>query len=180
MTSESRGSRTARSGFLGPRIVAAVLLALAAVLVISALGIRRGGGFSVIGPGTMPLIVAVGLFVLAAVFAVRTTFVPDTDLADKARDEEASTHWPTVGLVGLVLVVYALALNGFRVGATVVPGLGYVVATGLFVPTTARILGSRSLLRDLIIGAAIAVVVYIGFTRFLGVRLPAGVLGPLL
>ena len=57
-----------------------------------------------------------------------------------------------------------------------VPGLGYVLATGLFLPATARILGSRSPIRDTVAGFAIAIVIYIGFTQFLGVRLPAGIL----
>ncbi|MDQ3937195.1 MAG: tripartite tricarboxylate transporter TctB family protein, partial [Chloroflexota bacterium] len=64
--------------------------------------------------------------------------------------------------------------NGFRLGPIAVPGLGYIIATGLFVPAAARVLGSRQLLRDLIVGFAIATVVYVGFTRYLGVRLPAG------
>jgi putative tricarboxylic transport membrane protein len=76
-----------------------------------------------------------------------------------------------------VLVVYALALNGFRLGSIAVPGLGYVVATGLFLPAAAWTLGSRSWLRDLVIGFVLAIGIYIGFTQFLGVRLPAGVLG---
>jgi putative tricarboxylic transport membrane protein len=56
-------------------------------------------------------------------------------------------------------------------------GLGYVVATALFLPVTAWILGSRSPIRDLVVGVGLAVAVYIGFTEFLGVRLPAGILG---
>jgi putative tricarboxylic transport membrane protein len=38
------------------------------------------------------------------------------------------------------------------------------------------VLGSRHLLRDVIVGVGVAVVVYLSFTRFLGVRLPPGVL----
>ncbi|MGH2402620.1 MAG: tripartite tricarboxylate transporter TctB family protein, partial [Candidatus Limnocylindria bacterium] len=105
--------------------------------------------------------------VLAALFALRTTLFPDADLAERAADEERATHWPTVGLVALALVVYALALGA----------LGYVVATGLFLPVTAWILGSRSPIRDIVVGVGLAVVIFIGFTEFLGVRLPAGILG---
>lgn len=180
MTPEQRGPRAPRTGVLGPRIVAGVLLVLAAILIVSALGIRRGGGFSVIGPGTLPLIAAVGLLVLGAIFAMRTTLLPDVDLIERSASEERATHWITVGLSLLVLLVYALALNGFRLGTLAVPGLGYVVATGLFVPAEARVLGSRSPIRDVIVGFALAIAIYVGFTRLLGVRLPAGVLGPLL
>lgn len=181
MTTEEREPRAATpGGLLGPRIVAIVLLALAALLIISAVGIARGGGYSVIGPATIPLVVAIGLLILGAVFALRTTVLPDTDLAVHAADEERATHWPTVGLTGVALVGYALALDGFALGPLEVPGLGYILATGLFLPLTARVLGSRSPIRDVIVGFGIAIVVYFGFTQFLGVRLPAGLLGPVL
>lgn len=168
MTTEDRGPRGAQGGgLLGPRLVAVFLLALAAILIVSAVGIARGGGYTVIGPATIPLVVSIGLLVLAALFALRTTLLPDADLAERAADEERATHWPTVGLVALALVAYALALGG----------LGYIVATGLFLPVTAWILGSRSPIRDIVVGVGLAVVVFIGFTEFLGVRLPAGILG---
>ena len=182
MTTEERGPRGAQGGhgLLGPRLVAAALLALAVVLILSALGIARGGGYQLIGPATIPLVVAVGLMVLSAIFALRTTAVPDLELAEQAAEEECATHWPTVGLTALVLLGYGLALDGLELGPVEVPGLGYIVATGLFLPLTARVLGSRSPVRDVIVGFGIAIVIYFGFTEFLGVRLPAGILGPLL
>ena len=181
MTTEERGPRGAQGGsLLGPRLVAVALLALAAILILSALGIARGGGYSVIGPATIPLVVAIGLLVLGAAFALRTTVIPDTDLGQLAAEEDRATHWPTVGLTALALVGYALALDGFGLGPLDVPGLGYIVATGIFLPVTARILGSRSPIRDVIVGFGIGIVIYFGFTEFLGVRLPAGILGPLL
>jgi len=180
MTTQEPGRGTRRGALLGPRILAAVLLGLAALLIVSALGIAAGGGYSVIGPATIPLVVAIGLLVLSVIFAVRTTALPDADLAEQAADEEALTHWPTVGLAGLALVAYALALDGFAVGPLDVPGLGYIVATVVFVPLTARVLGSQSPVRDVIAGLILAVGIYFGFTEFLGVRLPAGILDPVL
>jgi putative tricarboxylic transport membrane protein len=181
MTTDERGPKGAEGGgLLGPRLVAVAILALAALLIVAALGIARAGGFTVIGPTTIPLVVAIGLLVLGAIFAVRTTVVPDTELAELAAEEERVTHWLTVGLAALALVGYALALDGFALGPVDVPGLGYIIATAIFLPLTARILGSRSPIRDVIVGFGIGVVVYFGFTEFLGVRLPAGILGPLL
>ena len=174
--STARGS----AGLFGPRLAAVALLALGIVLVVSALGIARGGGYSIVGPATIPLIVAIGIVGLAAAFVVRTTIRPDTELAELASEQELACHWPTVGLVGAALAAYALALDGFELGGIEVPGLGYIVATALFLPVTARILGSRSPVRDVIAGVVIGVVVYVGFTQFLGVRLPDGILGPIL
>lgn len=179
-TEEGEQEAATAGGLFGPRLAATALLALAAVLIVSALGIAAGGGYSVIGPATIPLVVAIVLLVLAAIFALRTTVLPDTDLAATAADEARATHWPTIGLVAITLTGYALALDGFSLGPLAVPGLGYVVATGIFVPLVSKILGSRSLIRDVTVGFAIAIVVYIGFTEFLGVRLPAGILGLLL
>ena len=180
MTTQEPGRGARHGALFGPRLVAAVLLGLAALLIVSALGIAAGGGYSVIGPATIPLVVAIGLLVLSVIFAVRTTALPDTDLAEQAASEEALTHWPTVGLAGLTLVAYALVLDGFAVGPLDVPGLGYIVATVVFVPLTGRVLGSQSPARDVVAGLILAVVVYFGFTEFLGVRLPAGILGPVL
>jgi putative tricarboxylic transport membrane protein len=101
---------------------------------------------------------------------LRTTFWPDVDLAEQAATEEAVTHWSTVTWIAAVMVLYVFSLRS----------LGYVVATALFFAAGAWILGSRSgkavLARNLAIGLLLGVVVYVGFTRFLGVRLPAGLL----
>ena len=180
MTTEdrSRGSATAPGeGLLGPRIVAAVLLIVSLLLVVSALGIAAGGGYSVIGPATIPLAVAIGLAVLSAALLLRTTVMPDLELAEHAQLEERVTHWSTVGLAVAALVGYALALDGVRLGDLEIPGLGFVVATAAFLPITARIMGSGAWMRDTAAGIVLAVILYVGFTEFLGIRLPAGLLG---
>jgi putative tricarboxylic transport membrane protein len=166
--------------WLGPRIVAGVLIAGGAILVVQALGIAQSGGYRVIGPETFALVVAVGILVLGVIAALRTTVVPDLDLAERAAEQEAATHWPTIGLLAGLLVVYAVALDGADIGPIELPGLGYIVATSLFLPVAARVLGSRHLVRDLAIAVVLAIVVFFGFTEFLGVRLPAGILEPLL
>lgn len=167
----------ARESLLGPRVAAGILVAGGALLIYHALEVGEVTGYTVVGPSTAPLFVSAALIVLGLVLAARTTVVPDHDLAVRTAEEEEATHWPTVGLLLAALVVYALALNGFSLGPIDVPGVGYVVATGLLLPAAARILGSEQLVRDVVIGFAVAVVVYVGFTQFLGVRLPSGLLG---
>jgi putative tricarboxylic transport membrane protein len=180
MTTDDRGPRPApapAAGIVGPRIVAAVLLVASLLLIVSALGIARGGGFTVISPATIPLAIVIGLAVLSAALLARTTISVDIDLAEHAALEERVTHWPTVGLAAAALVVYALALDGMRLGDIEIPGLGFVVATAAFLPITARILGSRAWVRDIVAGLGLALVLYFGFTEYLGIRLPAGLLG---
>lgn len=167
MSSHDADQRGPRRSFVGPRILGAAILGLGLVVLYESFQIRQSGGYSAVGPRFFPLVVAVGLLVLSLIFLLRTTLIPDLDLGQLAAAEESTTHWQSVGLIIAALVTYAYALQL----------LGYVVATALFVPVVAWLLGSRNLVRDLIIGVGIALVVYIGFTRFLGVRLPAGLLG---
>ena len=183
MAIEDRGLEPAapsRAGLIGPRIAAVALVVVGVLLTLSALGIARGGGYTVIGPATGPLVVAIGLTALGALFLLRTTVWPDLELGASSELEERATHWPTAGLTAAALVLYALALDGVELGGIEIPGLGYLVATAIFLPATARILGSRAWLRDVIAGLIVSTVLYFGFTEFLGVRLPAGILGPLL
>jgi putative tricarboxylic transport membrane protein len=158
--------RPDQPGWLGIRLAAGTLLAASLILLYFAFQIRQGAGYSVVGTLFFPLIVVLGLIGFSILLLLRTTVWPDHDLAEHAAAEEAATHWGTTGLTGLALVLYAFALGP----------LGYVAATSLFFPAVARVLGSKQPLRDIIIAVLLSLVVYIGFTRFLGVRLPAGIL----
>lgn len=158
------------SGFIGLRLVAVTLLALSLIVLYQVFQIRQGAGYSAVGTTFFPLVVVIGMVGLSLILLLRTTLFPDHDLAEQAVAEEKMTHWPTVGLTALALIGYALALNW----------LGYIVATTLFFPGIARVLDSRQPVRDFIIGLVLSLVIYVSFTRFLGVRLPAGVLAGVL
>ncbi len=177
MSGEPRESREPASGprlgFLGPRIFAVVILAFGLLVLVGTFRISGGGGYSPDGPKFFPLIVAVGLLVFGALFLLSTTLRRDRYLGEKAAAEGEVTQWPTTGLVVGVLVVYAFLLNP----------LGYTIATALLFPALAYVLGStgrRRVLRNLAIGIALGVLVYFSFTELLGVRLPDGLLDPLL
>ena len=123
--------------------------------------------FIVVGPEVFPIIVSLWLVGVGAALAVRTTLIPDWDMAYQNTEEGLATHWPTVWAVGGLLVVYALTLGP----------LGYIVATAVFIPACARALGSQSLIRDAAVGFAVALVIYFFFTEVLEIRLPtAGIL----
>lgn len=159
--------------FLGPRIFAAAILAFGLFVLFGTFQISGRGGFSPDGPRFFPLIVAVGLLIFGVLFLLSTTLRRDRYLGEKAAAEGATTYWPTTGSVVAILVVYALLLAP----------LGYIVATALLFPAGAYVLGSRErrgLLRNVAIGVALGTVVYFSFTELLGVRLPDGLLDPLL
>jgi putative tricarboxylic transport membrane protein len=159
-----------KSSLVGPRLMALAFIALGIVVLYGAFQIRQGGGYSAVGPNVFPFAVAAGLLVISVIFFLRTTFFPDSELGERAAAEESVTHWPTVAMIIAVLVFYVLSLSI----------LGYVVATTLFFPLAAWVLGSRGALRstarNVAIGLLLGLIIYFGFTRFLGVRLPAGVL----
>ena len=102
--------------------------------------------------------------ILAVLFLARTLVRPDIELAERAAREQRSTDWAPPALVVAALLAYALLMEP----------LGYVVATTLFFPVVARILGSRAPVRDVIVGLVLGAVLYVAFTQFLGIDLPAG------
>jgi putative tricarboxylic transport membrane protein len=168
------GARTEpQPSFLGPRIFALALLAFGLFVLFGTFQISGREGFSPSGPRFFPLVVSVGLLVFGMLFLISTTLRRDRFLGEKAAVEGAATDWPTTGLVAAILVVYAFLLDP----------LGYIVATALLFPAAAYVLGSRGrrkVLRNLAIGVVLGVVVFFSFTELLGVRLPDGLLDPLL
>lgn len=173
MSEDSRARGATRRGLLGPLAFAVAVLALGVVILFGTFGLSAGGGYSPVGPGFFPLVVAGGLLLFGLVFLVRTTLRPDAYLGEKASAESAATHWPTVGLLLVVLIAYAFALDP----------LGYVFATALFFPAAAYVLGhrlARGVVRNLVIGLVVGALIYFGFTEVLGVQLPDGLLDPFL
>lgn len=165
------GNEQVRHHWLGPRLAALVVLGIGIVALSQAFAIRESAGYSVVGPRFFPIVISIGLVLWGLAFLIRTTsFAPDEALAEQAAAEEAATHWATVLTIMALLVIYVFALGP----------LGYPLATALFFPVVARVMGSRNLLRDLITGIVLGLVIYIVFTRFLGVRLPAGLLAEIL
>jgi putative tricarboxylic transport membrane protein len=150
--------------FRGPRVWGLILLAIAVAVLVGTTAIRSPEGYAATGPRFVPLLVGVLLLVLSLLFLARTVVRPDVDLAERAAREAAVTQWARPLSVVVALLAYAFLMDP----------LGYVVATTLFFLATARILGSRDPVRDVLAGAGIALVLYVAFTQFLGVDLPAG------
>ena len=110
-----------------------------------------------LGPKVMPIVVSIGLTLLAignAVGALRG------DLP--ARD---SLDWKPIALIlgGLACLIILIAIGG-----------GFMIGTALLFATTSAAFGRRAFLMDLLIGAVIAVFVYVLFAKLLTLSLPAG------
>jgi putative tricarboxylic transport membrane protein len=110
-----------------------------------------------LGPKVMPIVVSIGLTLLAignAVGALRG------DLP--ARD---SLDWKPIALIlgGLACLIILIAVGG-----------GFMIGTALLFATTSAAFGRRAFLTDLLIGAVIAVFIYVLFAKLLTLSLPAG------
>jgi putative tricarboxylic transport membrane protein len=159
-----------RRTLLGPRIAGVLVLALGLLAAYQTVQLGSEEGYAPSGPAFFPLVVSAGLLVFGTLFLLQALVRPDPALSEHVAEEEAATHWSTVGLVVLALLVYAFLLEP----------LGYPIATTLFFLVVTRVLGSRRLVRDAVIAVVLSFALYFGFTEVLGVRLPGGVLDYLL
>jgi putative tricarboxylic transport membrane protein len=148
-------------------LVGALLITMSLGIAIETWRLAQRTGVTPSGPATVPLAVTAGLMIFSTLFLVEALRGSDKHLEDYVRVERRNTHASTVVKVMVILGIYAAVLGW----------LGYLLATtGLFA-VVARILGSKRWLWNLGVGGGMAALAYFGFTVFLGVRLPIGVLG---
>lgn len=149
-----------------PRLTALLVFAVGVVVLVGAFGIDSGQGYQAVGPQVFPLIVGAGTALFGAIALVRSFLGADRAEVEQAEEEAEATHWPAV-----------LALAGalFGYAALLLP-LGFWQTSTVFFAVVARVLGSRRLVRDLLIGLVLGLAVYFLFDRVLGVSLPPGIL----
>ena len=147
----------------GPVVVGATMLVIGGVALKETLAIR-GEGFAPEGPRIFPLILTIAWTALSVAY-----------LAQQARAMlRARGSLPAERFDNrLELVVLVALMVGY---AYVLVPLGYVVTTSIFFVAAARAMGSRLLVRDIVVGIGLSLGVYLLFTGALGVSLPPGVL----
>ncbi|OAH15893.1 tripartite tricarboxylate transporter TctB family protein [Streptomyces jeddahensis] len=146
--------------------VCVLLLALGVLVLTDALTMdvdiaQRGP----IGPKTVPIVVGIGLLVIAALLAVdvlrggrgQAETGEDIDLSEPA-------DWRTVLLLAGV----------FLATAVLIEPLGFPLAGALLFWGAAFALGSRRIDRDPLIAAGLSLLTYVVFNNLLGVPLPGG------
>jgi putative tricarboxylic transport membrane protein len=153
-------------------LVSGILVVIGVFVLVDALSLT--GKFSStdpIGPRAFPLIVAGGLFLTAALLAVNVVRGGHGE-AEEGEDIDLSapSDWKTV--IQLVAV--------FAANIALVNLLGWVISGGLLFFGTAWVLGSRNIVRNLIISAVLALVTFYGFYVGLNIHLPAGILDGIL
>ena len=163
------GSDRRLAGFL----LAASAGYLAAAFLIS----EPEAEYAVVGPRAFPVAVGFALAVCALWIGFRRS--ADGDSASTAADhrvladqdvtanEGAAADWRSAAPAAAAFLAYLALLAP----------VGYLLATAVFIPLEARLLGSRSWRRDVIAGVAVTAAIYAGLDLLLGLRLPAGILG---
>lgn len=136
------------------------IVGLAILIAVGAYAIPAPPPHVKVGSGVLPLAVAVVMLFLGLgllVVSLRQGWVPQ-----EVRDEWVS--YAQLGWVGLGLIANVALIE--RAGFT-------IACTAMFV-FVARGFGSRKPVRDLLIGAALCVLSYVGFDYGLGIRIGAG------
>jgi len=151
----------------GDLLVALGVLGLGAFFLRGATIIKVLPSYARVGPRFFPFSVALALLACGAVLAFMALrgqrgLPEDTEDADA----EADTDWRVLAIIGAALVLDLLLIKqaGFVLSSTV---LFWGVAIGF---------GDRRPVRTILIGFALSLVVYLAFTKLLGLTLPAGIL----
>jgi putative tricarboxylic transport membrane protein len=130
--------------------------------------IRLTPAYSKVGPRVIPYIVGAGMIVVGvwlAYEALTGRMSLGTTESEDA-DPALPTDWRTVGLLALALLVYLLLIER----------AGFIIASATLFVMAAFAMGSRRLARDIAIGIVMSTVLYVVFSRGLGLSLPAGIL----
>ena len=174
------------------RRLAGILLAASAGYLVAAFLISEPEGeYATVGPRAFPVAIGLALAACALRIGLRRGFsapwrarwkfrwrgtsvaqAPGAESASSAAErdapagEGAAADWRSA----------APAAGAFLVYIALLAPVGYLLATAVFIPVEARLLGSRSWRRDVIAGLVITAAIYAVLGLLLGLRLPAGVL----
>ena len=147
-------------------VLAGALAVVGIYTLVDARGLAVGFGDPV-GPRVFPYVVGGAMIVLAVLLAVATAR-GDVAQGEEGEDIDLTTpiDWVTVGKLVGILVLNLLLVNV----------LGWAITGALLFAGCAWALGSRTLLRDLIVGAVLSVSSWYFFYVALGVPIPPGIL----
>jgi putative tricarboxylic transport membrane protein len=153
---------------VGETILGVAVAVFGVGVIWQATQIRLTPAYSMVGPRVIPYIVGAGLVLTGLWLAIEAFTGQGAGVSTESEDVDPTlpTDWRTVGLLALALLAYLVSL---------VPA-GFVVASTVLFVWAAFAMGSRRTARDVVVGVVLAVVLYVGFTRGLGLHLPAGVL----
>lgn len=146
-------------------VISAAVIALGLFTFYQTQLIKADGGYSTLGPRFSPLLVA-GALLLIGVLLLRQA------LTGGWRNMEAATPPEPFFAPAFGWIVGGLAINMVVIGF-----VGFTLASAVLFVMVTRGFGSRRLVRDGVIGLGLAAIVFVVFTRVLGLALPASPAG---
>lgn len=148
-------------------VLAAAIVAAGTYIVVDSRGLSDSSGNAAISPAAVPTVVGIALVVLGAFLAVATA---RGDLPHEEEGEDidltSGVDWRTMAML-LGVIVANIALIDL---------LGWAITGAMLFAGCAVALGSRTWIRDIVIGAVLSVGSWYLFTVGLGVPLPAAIL----
>jgi len=137
--------------------------------IVDARGLNIGFG-DPIGPRIFPYVIGTATIVLGALLAIATAR-GDVGQGEEGEDVDLTTppDWLTIGKLLGVLVLNLLLVNT----------IGWAITGGLLFVGCSWALGSRTLVRDLLVGLVLSVASWY-FFHALGIELPPGILDGIL
>jgi putative tricarboxylic transport membrane protein len=156
---------TGQAGSRAELGLAAFVAAVGAFVLVQTAGLPVPATSNVVGPKFFPTLVGIALIVVGVLLAVEVLRgrVAEPDAGEDV-DPTQPTDWRTLLLLLAALVAHLLLMLL----------IGYVLAAAALFWGAAFALGSRRRLRDAAVGVLLGVVLYVAFTRGLGLRLPEG------
>lgn len=164
--SARRGARRAEL------VVSTAVLAIGVVAGIVAWSLPEAGGYSRVGPNFVPRLVAVALVLLAGWLFVEA-FTGGWRLPVSDDPAERGDH-------GFIPSAFGWVVAGLLAQMALIHTAGFPIAAAALFAGVARGFGSTRWPRDLLVGLALGIVVFLFFVKFLNVNLPAGWLLPVL
>lgn len=159
-------------------VIGAVLLALGAGICIVTFGVAALPGQDSLGPRLFPVLIGGGLVILGVANAwsgwrQMRRGSPHEGALIPVSDEVAVAEpgdWPTVLWV----------IAGLAIGALGYKSVGFIPSAWAVFFLTARGFAGRWSLRDALVGLVVVLIAFFGFTKGLGLPLPAGLLAGIL
>ena len=153
----------------GQVAVSAGVTALGVVILWGSFYLPTGGGYAQVGPGVVPRFVGIILIILGAAL-LREAYTGGY----RGVDEEAEVHLP------MDWAAFAWITGGIIAYGLLVERLGFILASIVLYVMVARSFTSRRWVLNIIVGAALAIFIFVTFNYGLGLNLPMGVFKPLL
>lgn len=154
-------------------LLAAAVIVIGIVILVETQQIRVVRAMSQVSPRAIPQIVGTGMILVGLWYAWDIWKKPHVLSAgedDEDVDIDAPTDWAVLFWISVGLLIAAFLMRP----------AGFIIASAIIFTFASTAMGSRRVILNAVIGLALGGLVFLIFDGWLGVRLPDGILAPLL